>query len=154
MDDSNKILSFENFQAKFSELKCNYLEYQGIVSVINHSKCFLEFREKYVINYILKQNKVSITAYPLHCQTVYRNSSQMHTGMASHLPNPRQNIPMATHIQLGFQNDLPHKAFQFKFLHRIIYTNSRPFKIKLVDSPICSFCHDTEKTLIYFVSVQ
>ena len=60
---------------------------------------------------------------------------------------------------IGFQNHLPHKAsssFQFKFLHRIIYTNSRLFKIKLVDSPICSFCHNAEETLVhlYFVSVQ
>ena len=42
------------------------------------------------------------------------------------------------------------QAFQFKFLHRIIiYLNSRLFKIKLVDSPICSFCHEAEETLVH-----
>ena len=70
MDDCKNLLSFENFQAKFPELKCNYLEYQGIVSAIKHSKCFLEFGEKGAINYVLQQNKVSRTAYPYivkHC---------------------------------------------------------------------------------------
>ena len=53
MDDSDNFLSFENFQAK-----CNYLEYQGIVSAIKHSNCFLKFKEKDASNYILQQNKV------------------------------------------------------------------------------------------------
>ena len=97
MDDSKKFLPFEHFQAKFPELTCNYLEYQGIVSAIKHSKCFLEFKEKDAINYILQQNKVSKTAYrSLHCQKLYRVSSKMQTGMASHLP--RQNVSMATHF--------------------------------------------------------
>ena len=38
VDDSKNFLSFENFQANFPELKCNFLEYQGMVSAIKHSK--------------------------------------------------------------------------------------------------------------------
>ena len=49
MDDSKTFLSFENFQAKLPELKCNYLEYQGIVSAIKHYNCFLEFKEKLLL---------------------------------------------------------------------------------------------------------
>ena len=39
--------------------------------------------------------------------------------------------------------------FQFKFLHHIIYTNSKLFKMKLVNSPICSYCQMLEETLLH-----
>ena len=74
----------------------------------------------------------------------------MHRGFTSHLP--RQNLSMATHIQLGFQNYLPHKASSVSvqiFASYYIYITSRLFNIKLVNSPICSFCHDAEETLVH-----
>ena len=85
----------------------------------------------------------------LHCQTLYKISSQMHTGMASHLP--KQNVSKATHIQLGFQNYLPHKASSFSVQISASYYiyKFQDFKIKLVDSPICSFCQDAEETLVH-----
>ena len=39
--------------------------------------------------------------------------------------------------------------FQFKFLHHVIYTNLKLFKMKLVNSPICSFCQMSEETLLH-----
>ena len=37
--------------------------------------------------------------------------------------------------------------FQYKFLHRAIYTNSRLFKMKLVNSETCTFCKSNIETL-------
>ena len=37
--------------------------------------------------------------------------------------------------------------FQYKFLHRAIYTNSRLFKMKIVESEKCTFCKTSEETI-------
>ena len=39
------------------------------------------------------------------------------------------------------------RDFQYKILNRILFTNSKLFKLKLVESPLCSFCDKKEETL-------
>ena len=54
---------------------------------------------------------------------------------------------------------LPRKAtlysktreFQYKLLHRIIYTNKILHKMGLVPSPMCSFCGKTEESLEHLI---
>ena len=50
---------------------------------------------------------------------------------------------------------VPHKAtidtktrsFQYKLLNRIVYINKSLFKMKLIDSPMCTFCNLLEESL-------
>ena len=39
--------------------------------------------------------------------------------------------------------------FQYKFLHNILYTNYKLFRLKYVDSPMCSFWNTTENTILH-----
>ena len=39
------------------------------------------------------------------------------------------------------------RDFQYKILNRMLFTNSKLFKLKLVESPLCSFCDKNEETL-------
>ena len=39
------------------------------------------------------------------------------------------------------------RVFQYKLLNRIIFTNDKLFKFKLVDSPSCTFCKTNEESL-------
>ena len=39
------------------------------------------------------------------------------------------------------------RAFQFKINHNILYTNEKLHKIKLSDSPLCTFCNNETETL-------
>ena len=43
--------------------------------------------------------------------------------------------------------DTRTRAFQYKILNRILYTNSTLYKMKLIPSPLCTFCGDHEETL-------
>ena len=43
--------------------------------------------------------------------------------------------------------DTRTRAFQYKILNRILYTNSILYKMKLIPSPLCTFCGDHEETL-------
>ena len=37
------------------------------------------------------------------------------------------------------------RAFQYKLLNRIVYTNDRLNKFKIVDTPLCAFCKNKNK---------
>ena len=39
------------------------------------------------------------------------------------------------------------RAFQYRLLNRIVFTNDKLFKFKLVDSPSCTFCKTSEESL-------
>jgi hypothetical protein len=41
------------------------------------------------------------------------------------------------------------QTFQYKIIHRLITCNAKLFKMKLTDSPICSYCHE-EDTIHHF----
>ena len=43
--------------------------------------------------------------------------------------------------------DTRTQAFQYKILNCILYTNSILYKMKLIPSPLCTFCGDHEETL-------
>ena len=43
--------------------------------------------------------------------------------------------------------DTRMRAFQYKILNRILYTNKILYKMNLVPSPMCTFCGDHEETL-------
>ena len=43
--------------------------------------------------------------------------------------------------------DTRTRAFEFKILNRILYTNKILYKMNLVPSPVCTFCGDHEETL-------
>ena len=39
------------------------------------------------------------------------------------------------------------RAFQYKLLNHIVYTNDRLYKFKIVDSPLCAFCNSENESL-------
>ena len=43
------------------------------------------------------------------------------------------------------------RAFQYKLLNRIVYTNDKLFKYKMVDSPLCTFCKTEEESLEHLI---
>ena len=110
MDGSNIFLFYENFQTKFTDLKCNYIEYQGIVSSIKIQNVFWNL-EKHMLLII-----------------------------------SLQHIPTLSNTVQNFQPNVHRHGKPPSESKR--YTNSRLFKIKLVDSLICSFCHNAEETLV------
>ena len=40
-------------------------------------------------------------------------------------------------------------VFQFKLIHNIVSTNSLLYKMKIIDSPTCPFCPDTEQSIVH-----
>lgn len=40
-------------------------------------------------------------------------------------------------------------SFQIQISHRILCTNSRLFIFKILDTEMCSFCHETKESISY-----
>ena len=55
---------------------------------------------------------------------------------------PDENLDWKAIYKIPFLATIDSKTriFQFKILHRILFTNSNLFKMKLVPSPLCPFC--------------
>ena len=43
--------------------------------------------------------------------------------------------------------DTKTRIFQYKLLNRIIYTNKSLYKMKMIDSPLCTFCKISDESL-------
>ena len=41
------------------------------------------------------------------------------------------------------------RTFQYKINNRILYTNDKLYKFRLVDTELCSFCMETKETLLH-----
>ena len=57
-----------------------------------------------------------------------------------------RNAAKCTHFPLL---EVKLSVFQFKLIHNIVSTNSLLFKMKIIDSPTCPFCPDTEQSIVH-----
>ena len=48
--------------------------------------------------------------------------------------------------------DTKTRIFQYKLIYRILYTNKSLYKMKMVDSPLCTFCQTSEESLEHLFS--
>ena len=91
MDAHDSFLSFQAFQLKYSQLKCNFLEYFSVITAIKNSKDFLNSPLKTAISFILKQKKI--------CKSVY-----------SYILKRSAEFPLKSTNK--WQNIFPSKTFQ------------------------------------------
>ena len=144
MDAHVNFLSFQAFQLKYLQLKCNFLEYFSVITAIKNSKGFLNSPLKNGITFILKQEKICKSVYPY----ILKRSAEFPLKSTNKWQNifPSKTFQWSSIFILASKVTLHTKLqnFQFKFLHHIIYT-----KMKLVNSPICSFCQMSKETLLH-----
>ena len=142
-------LPFQSFQQEF-HINCNFLQYYGLLSAIPSS-----WKE------LLKSQNGNLssstpTIESLTCKVIY------------HLLINRKNLPPPTTdkrlVKCGFDPSQRRKVyslpfavttevklsvFQFKLIHNIVSTNSLLYKMKIIDSPTCPFCPDTEQSIVH-----
>ena len=145
-----RFLPFSSFCNKFN-LKCNFLQYYGILSSIpqNWKKLLQEDSDN--------PGMPSISIGSLACKTIY--------GMLLNLedlpPPTAEKKLLACGIERNDLNKiylLPFKAtkeikltmFQYKIIHQILPMNSLLYKMKKVASPTCPFCPSESQTMWHF----
>ena len=89
---------------------------------------------KPIYSALVKRVQIPPTAQSKFCSLIYNISNILDWKNIYQLPG-RVTLDTRT------------RAFQYKILNRILYTNSILYKMKLIPSPLCTFCGDHEETL-------
>lgn len=139
----------------------NFLSWHGLIDAIpaNWKK---ELKSKAIRHtppfdpqdYYLLLNSVKVSLSEMDTKTLY----EAHVSDLRETPTAQLRYNEMFHdselmwnkiYSLPFQValDTYTRDFQYKILNRILFTNSKLFKLKLVESSLCSFCDKNEETL-------
>ena len=75
---------------------------------------------------------------------VYPSARQKYTTLFNNHDLDWETIYVIPHV---VTIDTNTRIFQYKILNRILYTNKSLYKMKIVSSPLCTFCHAPEESL-------
>ena len=139
----------------------NFLSWYGLIDAIpaNWKK---ELKSKAIPHtppfdpqdYYLLLNSVKVSLSEMDTKTLYEAhvsdlretpTAQLRYNEMLHDSELMQNKIYSLPFQVAL--DTYTRDFQYKILNRILFTNSKLFKLKLVESPLCSFCDKNEETL-------
>ena len=158
VDDAGHFLSFNDFRNKF-HIKTNFLEHGGVVRAIKSAfPNILSFTE----------GTVQLPFIPFNFKTLLRDkkgSSRILKVLTSsrkvtytfiskwnfslQIDNSFSKWSLIFNIPFNCTIDTRLRWFQYRLIHRILGTNSFLFKIKKLDSNLCTFCNSQEETLIH-----
>ena len=153
MDNQGNFLDLKAFNQSTS-INTNFLQYQGVIECL---KKLLKNKETHIdsnmigpivpklVHTILKQRKGSHNIYEVLNQNTEEPTGKIKWNQLYHLnENAWEHIFLAP-FKLTKCTKL--RWFQTCINHRILVTNKFLFQIKVIDSPKCSFCGDTEETI-------
>ena len=149
MDGQKNFFSFSAFQNKYPMLTSNFLENMGLISAIKKSKRFLKNSEKNALSFILKQEKVCKKVYPFIKKPFTEHPSKCIEKWRGIFPNIIFNWQLIFSVAFKITSYIKLQIFHYTFLHHILYTNDKLFRLKYVDSPMCTFCNTTEETILH-----
>lgn len=139
-------------------MKTNFVEYSGL------KRAVLEMLKNTDINEINKLKMIgpkipnSISVFYKHktgCKDMYNIFINEKKGLATCISKWKENNILFTDAVWNKIFELPFKItqesklqwLQFQILHRIIPTNYYLFRLKLIDSPSCTFCKNDIETI-------
>lgn len=154
--ENGEFLSFEEFKHKYN-INTNVVTYQGLLSAIpriwkqniiyNGEK--LTNTECKLVSLLKSNRKVAKYFYNLfimdHKEFPVKSSEKWNEKLEIALDSEDwKSIYKASFL---LTDDTNIQTFQFKLLHRTLFTNSRLLKMKIVESGLCTFCLANRETL-------
>lgn len=154
LDESKKrFLSFNAFVNQF-QVKCNFLQYHGLLSAIpNDWKNSLKQEQQTTTINLPAINKLT-------CKTIYKllvdnqnlasPTAEKRLAESGFDANDRQKIYSLPFLTT---KEVKLSIFQYKIIHNVLYTNYILHKMKKVQDPHCPFCTNIDQTVTHlFVS--
>ena len=148
LDESNtRFLSFNEFLRKF-KVKCNFLQYHGLLSAVPSVwKKYLKQEEQAATVNLLAVEKLT-------CKTIYRflidqrnlspptaEKRLIECGFDIHERQKIYSLPFLV------TKEIKLTIFQYKIIHNFLYTNCILYKVKKVENPHCPFCTNVDQTV-------
>ena len=157
--DNGVLLNYMNFKIKYPNIKVNYVVYYGIIEAIPaswrlklrnvnnlqpmvHDKLHKITNTKGTISSWVYQNLISKFAkFPQNTVTKWDNI------LETNFAEPDWKTVFSNIYHTTISTNL--RAFQFKFLHRILATKRQLYIWKIVEDEKCSFCKELPETDIH-----
>ena len=155
LENDGNFLSFNSFKVKF-DVTVNFLQYFGICKAIKSG-----YNIQTTINKMeqpLRPDTIAlICKYSKGCSHIYSLFQANEKKESKSLRKWKIHFNIddriwQTYCNINFSStiDVDLRWFQYKVMHRILFTNVLLFKLKLVEDDLCSFCHMHTETLIHF----
>ena len=157
--EDNNFLTWYDLKAKGLQSQ-NFLFWQGIVDAIPTS-----WKQALKTGTVTQKTPFDPSSFTLPLNSVKVdllevNTKKVYAELVSKLKErptaqirfeetfPEHNFDWKKIVKLPFQVALDTHTceFQYKLLNRILFTNSKLFKIGLADSPLCTFCEKDNET--------
>ena len=157
LDENGSFLSYEDFKIKY-QLQCHFLDYHSILNaikakwkndIIHISKEHSHENEN--ISLLKSKLKPTKCFYPILVKEFIQEPKRIMEQWNHELDLTTDSIKWKEVFSLAFKISPEAKlqSFQYKILHRILYTNPLLFKCNLKATELCSFCHETKETLLH-----
>ena len=117
-----------------------------LFSAVKKQNSFFISKNKQALDFINGRQKVCSSVYPYIVRKIARHPLKTMEKWQNKFPDVSLNWQSIFHLAFSVTYDTKLQSFQYKFLHNIIYTNAMLYKMKIVASPLCTFCQMTPET--------
>lgn len=154
LEDDGTFLTLNSFIQKY-DLYINFIQYYGIREAIKKGYDIRGAIKK--MEQPLRLDTISlISKYRKGCSHIYSSFLSKHKTECKsykkwnmYLNIDEKSWQIYCSIVFNSSIDVDLRWFQFKIMHRILYTNDLLCKLKLVQSDLCSFCHIQCETIVH-----
>lgn len=147
LDKGGRFLTFNKFRNNFAKLQCNYLDYYSVLHAIKNANIFTVRNSNDAVEFVTEKEKVCKAVYPFLVQRSAESPLKSVSKWEAIFPN--RKLDWHSIFSLSFKSTISTKLqyFQYKFLNHVVYTNTKLFKMKIVETTLCNFCKYNEETL-------
>lgn len=148
----NGYLSYDDFKAKFPHVHVDFILYKGILCAIKsyQKKLNIDIEHDFVINDALVWRRMyGCTVKSIYACLVENNVSLKCIEKWEKSLNIQIDSKMCFRTLYKTTYDSCLRWFQYRLLYQLLPTGRFLYLRKLIESPLCSFCKQTEETLLH-----
>ena len=147
-NDQNEFLTFDEFSTRYNCRQTNFIVFNGIINAVRRYKNSFQIP----INYTPKllENKIwhNLRKGNKHIQKIL-NSKNYTPAAVLKWNRSFEHLNWEKIFSMIYitTNDIQHRWFQYRLIHRILPTQRYLYLTKIVDSPICNLCSEDEQDI-------
>ena len=159
MNDNGGLMTLKELSENFA-LNIPFTDYFGLISAIpKHWKAEVIKNKKLekihapLINTVKNNNNVTKQLYKISLENVSEDTCNAHEKWDRDFSNNNNSVILnwikIHNLPFEITEDTLLQNFQFKLIHRIIFTNRKLFLCHMSETELCSFCNETRETLVH-----
>ena len=146
LNNQNQFLTFDEFSTRYNCRHTNYLVFNGIINAVRRYKNSIHIPDNHTPKCL--ENKIwhNFKKGNKHIQKILNIKNLVPSAIAKwNRSFENLNWEKIFNKIYTTSNDVQHRWFQYRLIHRILPTQRYLFLTKIADSPICNLCSEDEQ---------